>query len=265
MAEAKATCANCHEPMHGDFCYVCGQKDIGSHLTIKVFTSQMLEALTEVDSKLWRTLRELTLNPGLVASNYIAGNRARYINPVKYLFVCFAIYFSLTVLTGLHELFVQDAVTESGRPAAEQLQEDDIEVGEDNVEVKISADAIRNVLRNQLNLLVFLSIPITAFFLRWQYFRSKRNYPEVLSFLCFIVGHSYFLSIFLAFFMWAFNNYNNELRNLLLVVLFFFSARVFFKMNWLIAFFSTVLSMFLYTSIMGLIGFGLIFFNVLFQ
>ena len=265
MAEAKATCTNCCEPMHGDYCYVCGQKDIGDRLTMKVFISQMLEALTEVDSRLWRTLRELTFNPGQVAVNYISGNRARYINPVKYLFVCFAIYFSLTVLTGLHELYVQGAVNESGQTTSQQTQEDSIEVREDNVEVKISADAIRDVLRNQLNLIVFLSIPITTFFLRWQYFRSKRNYPEVLSFMCFIVGHSYFLSIFLVFFMWALNSYNNELRNILLVVLFFFGARIFFKMSWFVALFSTLLSMFLYTFIMGLIAFGLIFINVLFS
>ncbi len=264
MAEAKSTCANCYEPMQGDYCYSCGQRNIGNRLTIKVFTSQMFEALTEVDSRFWRTLRELSLNPGRVAANYISGNRASYINPVKYLFVCFAIYFSLTVLTGFHELFVQDAVTESGGTETVQTQEEGIAVKEDNVEITISADAIRGVLRDQLNLLVFISIPITAFLLRWQYFRSKHNYPEVLSFLCFIVGHSYFLSIFLVFFMWLFESYNKEFRNILLIVLFFFSARVFFAMNWIIALLSTIVSLLLYALSMGFVGFILVVINVYF-
>lgn len=243
MADAKTTCANCYEPMHGNYCYACGQKDIGNRLSMKVFMSQMLEALTEVDSKFWRTLRELTLNPGRVAANYIAGNRASYINPVKYLFVCFAIYFSLTVITGFHELYVQEAVNESGGTTqAQTVQEEtnSIEVKENNVQVNISAEAVRDMLRNQLNLLVFTSIPLTAFFLRWQYYRAKHNYPEVLSFLCFIVGHSYFLSIFLVMAMWAFDVYQKDLRTLLLLIVFFFGARVFFKMGWIMTILSTL-------------------------
>ncbi|UTW57450.1 DUF3667 domain-containing protein [Kordiimonas sp. SCSIO 12603] len=262
MAEAKTTCANCYEPMHGSYCYACGQKDIGTRLTIKVFISQMLEALTEVDSKFWRTLRELTLNPGRVALNYINGNRASYINPVKYLFVCFAIYFSLTVITGFHEIYVQEAVNEGEGSQVTQEEVNSIEVKEDNVQVQVSAEAIRDMLRNQLNLLVFMSIPLTAFFLRWQYFRAKHNYPEVLSFLCFIVGHSYFLSIFLVILMWLFDAYQKDIRTLLMLALFFFGARVFFKMGWIISFLGTIATLLLTVISVLVVGASLVLINL---
>jgi len=44
----------------------------------------LFEALTEFDSRFWRTLRKLVVNPGAVALRYIQGSRADFINPIRF-------------------------------------------------------------------------------------------------------------------------------------------------------------------------------------
>jgi len=244
-------CLNCHEILSGGYCHQCGQRNIGDRLTLKIFFQDLMNALSELDGKLWQTIIGLTKAPGKVALNYVQGARASYINPVRYFLVMFAIYLAVAITTGAHDLFVEGAVQISGAP----------ETTEDQKIVRYISE-LRETLREKLNLISFISIPLIAFLLRYQYWRSNRNYPEVLSFVCFYMGHAYFLSTFLVLAQYPFGVYDPIYRNVLFYILFLFSAHVFFEMRWWVTIFSSIFSVLIYMFVSAFVASGLTFLSV---
>jgi hypothetical protein len=236
-------CLNCHEVLSGGYCHQCGQRNIGNRLTLNVFVKDFANALSELDGKLWQTIIGLTKSPGKVALNYIQGTRVSYINPVRYFFVMFAVYLAVAVLTGAHDSFVESAVQIDGTPETAQ-----------DKKILTFMEGLRETLRGKLNLISFISLPLIAFFLRYQYFRAKRNYPEVLSFVCFYMGHAYFLSIFLVLAQYVYGSYDQIYRNVLFYILYVFSAHVFFEMRWWMTIVSSVFSVFIYMFVSGLVA-----------
>jgi hypothetical protein len=90
-AAADATaCRNCGAPLAGDYCSQCGQRE--RELRLADVAGEALEDLTDLDSRLWRTLKGLILHPGSVTADYISGRRARYVPPIRlYLVVSFLV------------------------------------------------------------------------------------------------------------------------------------------------------------------------------
>jgi hypothetical protein len=241
--QIEGECLNCHEALSGGFCHQCGQRNIGDRLTLTIFIKDFATALSELDSKLWQTIIGLTRNPGKVALNYVQGARVTYINPIRYFLIMFAVYLGIAVLTGAHDSFVESAVQVEGAP----------ETAQDERVLKYVTE-LRETLREKLNLISFISLPLIAFFLRYQYSRAKRNYPEVLSFVCFYMGHAYFLSIFLVLAQYALGSYDQVYRNTLFYIVFVFAAHVFFKMRWWVTIISSIFSVFIYMFVSGLVA-----------
>ena len=77
------TCLNCGASSHGRFCADCGQRTDTCVPTLRVLAREGVEAFLSVDSKLWRTLRLLFLQPGALTAEYIAGRRAAYVPPIQ--------------------------------------------------------------------------------------------------------------------------------------------------------------------------------------
>ncbi len=90
------SCRNCGAPLAGDFCGACGQRDRDLRLTD--IAGEALEDITDLDSRLWKTLKTLVRHPGRITADYIGGRRARYLPPVRlYLVVSFLVFLSLSV------------------------------------------------------------------------------------------------------------------------------------------------------------------------
>lgn len=122
------TCQNCGTELHGDFCHNCGQQALSSS---RFFGSVFLDLLSNIfsyDSKAFRTLSPLLLKPGFLSNEYIAGRRARYIQPFRlYLFtsvICFLLMSAPTDLSGVSvELDETPTIsTELSRELSEELQ-----------------------------------------------------------------------------------------------------------------------------------------------
>lgn len=89
-------CRNCGAPLAGDYCSQCGQRQ--RELRLTDLAGEALEDLTDLDSRLWRTLRGLLFSPGSVTADYIGGRRARYIPPVRlYLVVSFLVFLVISL------------------------------------------------------------------------------------------------------------------------------------------------------------------------
>jgi hypothetical protein len=53
-----ALCASCHTPLLGRYCHACGERLVGPHdFTLKAYFEHVLEEVTHLDGKVWRTLR----------------------------------------------------------------------------------------------------------------------------------------------------------------------------------------------------------------
>lgn len=89
-------CPNCGTARAGEYCQECGQRRTRpEHLTVAYFLKNLFGELTELDSKIFRTLIALMFRPGHLTAEYLADRKERYVSPVKlYLFIS-AIFFLL--------------------------------------------------------------------------------------------------------------------------------------------------------------------------
>lgn len=82
MHDAPAACENCATSLQGRFCHVCGQCAHNPLRHVGHAIEEFFEAFWHLDGRVFRTLRELFI-PGRVACNYLAGQRVRYIAPLR--------------------------------------------------------------------------------------------------------------------------------------------------------------------------------------
>lgn len=95
-------CRNCGALLQGNYCHDCGQKRFtASDQTLRALLATFLAALTELDGRLLRTLRELFSRPGHYLDQYLHGARRRYIAPVALFLSVNVAYFFLTVFNDL--------------------------------------------------------------------------------------------------------------------------------------------------------------------
>lgn len=85
-------CQNCGAHLAGPFCHACGQSG-HVHRTVGHVLEEFAHGILHVDSKGWRTLPMLFLNPGRLTREYVHGRRARYIAPFALFLFAFFIMF----------------------------------------------------------------------------------------------------------------------------------------------------------------------------
>ena len=87
-------CTNCGATLAGEYCHVCGQKRfVEGDRRLSHLLHQFIASATDVDGRIWRTVRALLFQPGLLSREYFAGRRARWISPVSLFLAVSVIYF----------------------------------------------------------------------------------------------------------------------------------------------------------------------------
>lgn len=88
-------CANCGAPLHGDFCYACGQPVKGLIRHLSGVVGDFLDSVLNLDSRTFRTLGPLFCRPGYLTLEYFAGRRVRYVTPLRlFFFLCVVAFFA---------------------------------------------------------------------------------------------------------------------------------------------------------------------------
>jgi len=242
-------CSNCGGKLTGPYCSHCGQKAGTTRLSVTGIARGAFNALTDLDSKLPRTVLELTLNPGQVALNYVKGARVAYVNPVKYCIAVFAVILALMHVTGQIDLTAERVTAANNARALEAASSGQAVPAA----IQASQRATVEVYTEYLQPLQLLLIPIAAFLLRLLHFRKKRNYAEVFCFLAFVFGHAALLNIpvialmslsgFLAYYnLWVYSGF--------LLIIFGYGAKVFFDLSVVWAIISGLVSGALYAVTM---------------
>ncbi|WP_293310593.1 DUF3667 domain-containing protein [Pedobacter sp. UBA5917] len=81
-------CLNCGSHVEKHYCSNCGQPNLELKESFWTFISHSIAHYFHFDNKFFQTLSPLLTKPGQVTLDYLAGKRARYINPVSmYIFV----------------------------------------------------------------------------------------------------------------------------------------------------------------------------------
>lgn len=91
-------CPNCETSYINSFsfCPNCGQANKNLSLNFKYFVSEFLSGMFNLDSKIYRTLKLLFLEPGKLSKEFIAGKRNSYIPPVRMYLIGSLIYFTIS-------------------------------------------------------------------------------------------------------------------------------------------------------------------------
>jgi hypothetical protein len=97
---SRQQCANCGSDLHGAYCSVCGQRvALHSHSVLGLI-SEAAEVLTHADSSLWRTLRPLLFQPGILTQKYLEGRRVSFLSPFRLYILLSVVFFLIFAVTG---------------------------------------------------------------------------------------------------------------------------------------------------------------------
>jgi len=113
------SCSNCGGTLVGDFCHACGQKRfVESDRRFGHLLHQFLASATDLDGRVWRTVRALLFQPGLLSREYFEGRRARWLSPVSLFLAISVVYFVAPLRGGDLTLQFNQQVSESVRALA---------------------------------------------------------------------------------------------------------------------------------------------------
>ncbi|WP_421754217.1 DUF3667 domain-containing protein [Croceimicrobium sp.] len=81
-------CLNCGQIIgDANFCSNCGQVNDTRRLTFIELIGESLSNFFAVDGRIFRTLKDVLIKPGKVATEFRLGKRVRYMNPVRFYFL----------------------------------------------------------------------------------------------------------------------------------------------------------------------------------
>lgn len=177
-------CKNCGAEFEGKFCSQCGQKNIEGRFTIKELLHNFFHTLTHVDSGILYLAKELFIRPGIVAKEYIEGKRKKYYNPLQYLILTVAIS---TFITVNYNILGPKATPEAlSNPNDYQR----------------FFSSLNEFFYKYINVVLFLSVPLSAFFSRLFFRKSGYNFAENLIFNSFIAAQRTLVFIILSVFIY---------------------------------------------------------------
>lgn len=88
------SCKTCGTALHGEFCHVCGEKQLKPEdKSAKKWMGDLLSNIWMLDGKLLNSLKCLLLKPGKLASDYTEGIRKPYVKPLNLFLMVNLIYF----------------------------------------------------------------------------------------------------------------------------------------------------------------------------
>jgi len=122
VGEVRA-CSNCHAPLAGQYCAVCGQRDRSRMISVWELVADFAGEFFDFDSRFWRTLFPLLFRPGRLTAEYLRGRRVHYTPPLRLYVISSVLFFLLANLGGVQgDLSFDDEgeapSTQGGEPPA---------------------------------------------------------------------------------------------------------------------------------------------------
>jgi Protein of unknown function (DUF3667) len=100
MESLEWTCPACGAGVASDFCPMCGERrPHPQELTLRGLLHQTLRAVTSVDGRLLRTVRNLVWHPGRLTIQYVDGARKPYVSPIALFLVANVLFVAMESIT----------------------------------------------------------------------------------------------------------------------------------------------------------------------
>ncbi len=91
-------CRHCGPRLQGPFSSDCGQEARDLDLSLRQLPGELFGNLMSFDSRAWRTVVPLLFRPGDLTAHYLAGQRVRFVPPIRLYDFVSIVYFLLLAL-----------------------------------------------------------------------------------------------------------------------------------------------------------------------
>lgn len=173
----EAACRNCGHVPVGNFCPQCGQRRMDdAQRRLPHLLAQFFEAATDFDSRFWRSLRALLLQPGRLSREYIEGRRARWIAPMALFLLVNVVFFFASPVSDLN-LGLQDQLRlQPYSPWARELV--DARLAERGVDLHAYSAAYSAAGEDVAKAIVLWHVPVLALFWLLLFLDRRLYYAE---------------------------------------------------------------------------------------
>ena len=185
-------CLNCGSTNVEEYCANCGQKAQATKQPLKVFLSDAVETLFNIDSRWLQTVKHLFAKPGFVTKEYIAGKRATYLPPLRIYISISIVYFLIVQLIDSNQVFFINFGADDG-----------------------SEDNIAKVIQYSL----FFLVPVMGGIAKLLYRKRKLFYVEHLIFSFHIHSIWFVLLTIELFSVWLTDTYQSQTIDIIAAIL----------------------------------------------
>jgi uncharacterized membrane protein len=220
LDEETGNCHNCGAAVTYHYCALCGQETKLHVASAGEFIHEFVGHYVALEGKLWTTVQKLLFRPGFLTAEYIAGRRARYVQPLR-VYLTFSILFFFAIkMAGVPVGKVEEdgvqakpAITFEQRDPAQRELNPMLRQMPASLQGKLKAFNARPA-DEQSKLLtaaffayvpyaLFVMMPVFALYLKMLYAGSRRRYGEHLLFALHTNAFAFamFILLFLASFL----------------------------------------------------------------
>lgn len=175
------SCTNCGNTIVDVYCASCGEKQPGHHdLRVGHLAHELADELFHLDSKLFRTLRDLMLRPGELTAAYFEGRKRRYVAPLRMLLALFALTF--LAYSTYKQVAVYSVEGVMALDTAGNLQKlFDREAAKRKMPASELVTRVEQRWQKTMSLLNLASVVIVAALLKLLYIRHRRYFAGIWS------------------------------------------------------------------------------------
>lgn len=181
-------CPNCGSEQVRAWCAECGERQ-PSHVdtTLRHLAREAYEEFVNVDGRLWRSIVALLSRPGLLAKEYFAGRRSRYMRPFSLFVLLNLLLFVAQPYTGLLRYSYAEYVGSDGFARMAEQRRGEMQMTASAFETRFD-----DVLQDQKKSMLLVAIPVFALALLVLFAGSGRTFAEHLVFAV----HAYAFLVF---------------------------------------------------------------------
>ncbi len=96
-------CLNCNAVVNDRYCSICGQENLEPQESLWHLITHFFNDITHFDGKFFGSVKYIVTKPGFLTSEYVAGRRMAYLNPIRFYVFTSALFFFIMFSFFLHD------------------------------------------------------------------------------------------------------------------------------------------------------------------
>lgn len=110
------TCFSCDARMLGLYCHECGNKNDNYRRSVFSLLIELIQNLTAMDNRMWRSLRSIILRPGHMSRGFADGARSRWTSPVRFYIAASILLFGYITVSQTQIIAIGNLHEDQARP-----------------------------------------------------------------------------------------------------------------------------------------------------